>query len=188
MKIFTNLLLALTFLCVGMFAQTPTPTGIVLPTSVSVVGEFNQLATPQWAIGLCAMYAATAQSNIGMYNSSCADVIPVHATDPTTGKQFYAISASFRQGLHEKLLATGKFVFLLGADVGPGFSSSPTSGISLSATGSFVFTTVYRVKPYMSIVIPIRALYISGIGWNPVFQAGVNFNLSKLPAPVALTK
>jgi hypothetical protein len=36
----------------------------------------------------------------------------------------------------------------------------------------------------MNIVVPIRALYISNIGWNPVLQFGVSFNLSKLPAPV----
>jgi hypothetical protein len=176
--------LLISFIFAGIFAYGQTPAPTVLPTAVSAVAEYNQLSSPQFAAGICAMYTSTVQSSIGMYNSSCADAFPVHATDPTTGKTFYAISASFRQGIHEKLLATGPWVFLLGADVGPGFSSTSTSGISLSATGSFVFTTVYKVNSFMNIVVPIRALYISNIGWNPVLQFGVSFNLSKLPAPV----
>src|ERR1035441_10668517 len=149
------------------FGQTATPI-ITLPTAVSVVGEFNQLSTPQWAIGLSALYTTSPQASISMYNTSSADVIPVYAKDPTTGKSFYAISASFRQGIHEKILATGPFVFLLGADIGPGFSSTPAGGISVSATGSFVATGVVHINSWLSAVVPIRALYVQGVGWNPV--------------------
>ncbi|MGA3015946.1 MAG: hypothetical protein ABSF62_02420 [Bryobacteraceae bacterium] len=165
--------------CFAGFGQTTTPS-ITLPTAISVTGEFNQLSTPQWAMGLSALYTTTAQGSIGMYNTSTADVIPIRATDPATGKQFWALSAQFRQGVHEKILATGKFRFLLGGDIGPGFSST-ASGISVSATGSFVATGLYRVNNWLSVVVPVRMLYVSGIGWNPVVQAGLSFNLGKLP-------
>src|ERR1039458_5853998 len=49
------------------FGQTATPI-ITLPTAVSVVGEFNQLSTPQWAIGLSALYTTSPQASISMYN------------------------------------------------------------------------------------------------------------------------
>jgi hypothetical protein len=177
--LFASLLVfALALTCQAQTTTSSTP--VALPTAVSVVGEFNQLGTPQWAIGLSALYTTNAQSGIGMYNTSTADVVPIKATDPATGKQFWAVSAQFRQGVHEKLLSTGKFVFLLGGDIGPGFSTS-TSGIAVSATGSFVATCLYRVNSWMNVVVPIRMLYVSNVGWNPVVQAGVSFNLSKLP-------
>ena len=167
-----------------LLAQTPTPvpTTVTPPTAISVVGEFNQLASPRFAVGLSALYTTSAQSGIGMFNTSTADVVPVKAVNPANGKSFYAISASFRQGVHERVLATGPFVFLLGADVGPGFSSEPAGGITVSATGSFVATTVYKVNNFMSVVVPIRMLYVQNVGWNPVIQVGVSFNLKNLPA------
>jgi hypothetical protein len=58
--------------------------------------------------------------------------------------------------VHEKVLATGPFVFLLGADVGPGFSSTPTGGIQISASGSFVATGIYHANSCLSVVVPVR--------------------------------
>ena len=172
----------ITLLVVALVLACPAQTAsVTLPTAISVVGEFNQLGTPQWAVGLSALYTTSAQSGIRMYNTSTADVVPIKAVDPATGKQFWAVSAQFRQGLHEKLLSTGKFTFLLGGDIGPGFSSTGTSGITVSATGSFVATCLYRVNSWMNVVVPIRMLYVGNVGWNPVVQAGVSFNLSKLP-------
>ena len=179
----STIALALVLLASAAFGQTTTPLApVVLPTAVSIVGEFNQLASPRFAMGVSALYAPSLQSNIGMYNTTTADVIPVKAVDPKTGKSFYAISASVRQGIHEKVLSTGKFTFLLGADLGPGFSSSTGGGIAVSFTGSFVATAVYHANKYMSFVAPFRMLYINNVGWNPVIQAGVSFNLGNLPA------
>jgi hypothetical protein len=173
----------------SMLAQTSAPPAapaqpIALPTAISVVGEFNQLASPRWAMGLSALYAPALQSNIGMYNTTTADVVPVKATDPITGKKFLAISASVRQGVHEKLLATGPWVFLVGADIGPGFSQPSGGGaINVNIASSFVATTVYRARPWLSVVVPVRMLYVGGIGWNPVVQAGISINLKSLPPP-----
>jgi len=183
MKTFKSVLLMLALGSILAFGQTTTSTPITLPTSISVVGEFNQLATPQWAIGISALYAPSVQSNIGMYDTTSADVIPVRANDPVTKKPFIAISASIRQGVHEKILCSGKYCFFLGGDIGPGFSSNSTNGVSLSFTSSFVATSIYRIKPWLSFVVPIRMLYVSGIGWNPVLQAGFSFNLKALPPP-----
>jgi hypothetical protein len=175
-----NILVILALACASCaFAQT----SVTLPTAVSAVAEYNQLATPQWALGLSALYTTQAQAAIKMYNTTTADIIPVKAVDPATGKSFYAVNASVRQGIHEKLISTGKFTFLLGADVGPGFSSTPAGGIAVSATGSFVATALYKVNKVFSIVAPVRMLYVNGIGWNPVLQLGVAVNLKNLPAP-----
>ena len=166
-------------------ATTPAPVTtaatpvVALPTAISVVGEFNQLGSPQWAMGLSALYPVASQ--YGVYTTTTADVIPVKATDPTTGKSFYAVSASVRQGIHYKILSTGNWHFLLGADVGPGFSSTATSGISVSMTSSFVATALYRINKMFSVVVPVRMLYVGGVGWNPVLQAGVSINLKALP-------
>jgi hypothetical protein len=178
--------MAVSSIAVAQTTSTTTTTtpAITLPTAVSVVGEFNQLASPKFALGLSAMYTTSSQGSIGMYNTTTADVIPVKAKDPTTGLNFWAISASVRQGVHEKILATGNFRFLLGGDVGPGFSSTATGGITVSATGSFVATFLYRINKYISIVAPVRMLYVSNVGWNPVIQCGVALNLKNLPAAV----
>lgn len=186
-----KLSLSLCLTALSIMAQTttttlPSTTG-PLPTAVSFVGEFNQLGTPRFSLGISAIYAPTAQSGIGMYNTTTADVIPVKATDPATGKSFYAISASIRQGINEKIFCAGtvpvsatknlpRVCFLLGADIGPGFQNSP-SGISVSATGSFVATLVVRVNKYLSFVAPERMLYLPGVGFNPILQAGVSLSL-----------
>jgi hypothetical protein len=183
MKLTTIITLTLVCCLAALGQPTTTTPAVALPTAVSIVGEFNQLATPQWALGISALYTTGSQASIAMYNTSTADVIPVQATDPTTGKKFIAISASFRQGLHEKVLATGPFAFLLGADIGPGFSSTPAGGIQISATGSFVATAIYHANSWLSVVVPVRMLYVQNVGWNPVLQAGISFNLSKLPPP-----
>jgi hypothetical protein len=184
-RVFILAPLALALATAG-FGQTAAPVTaapalptVTLPTAISVVGEFNQLASPSWAVGFSVIYPVASQ--YGVYSTTTADAIPVRAKDPATGKPFYAVSASGRQGLHEKLLSTGNFTFLLGGDVGPGFSSTATTGINVSFTGSFVATTIYKVNQCLSVVAPIRMLYVSGIGWNPVIQAGVSFNLKNLP-------
>lgn len=175
--------LALAFCACG---QT-TGSTFTLPTAVSAVAEFNQLGSPRWSLGISAIYAPSAQSSIGMYDSTTADVVPVKAKDPASGKSFYALNASIRQGVHERIFCAGTFTdpitkatgprgcFLLGGDLGPGFQNSP-SGVSVSATASFVATTWIRVNRWLGVVVPIRMLYIPAVGFNPVVQAGLSFN------------
>ena len=105
-----------------------------------------------------------------------------------TGRNFYAIQSSARQGVHKSLFATGRFTALVGADVGPSFSQNTSSlitagksAITVSFSSSFIATGVVQLNPAFSFVVPLRMLYISGIGWNPVLEAGVVINLKNLP-------
>ena len=163
------------------FAQTPTPSfpANPLPIAIAAFGQFNQLGTPRFTAGFSAIYPVA--GSVGVYGTTTADIVPKKAIDPTTGRTFYALSASIRQGVHKSLLSTGRWNFLVGGDLGPSFSQAQPSGIHLSLSSSFVATAVYQVTPRFSALTPFRMLYISGIGWNPVVEAGVVINLSKLP-------
>jgi hypothetical protein len=55
------------------------------------------------------------------------------------------------------------------------------SAITVSFSSSFIATGVVQLNPAFSFVVPLRMLYISGIGWNPVLEAGVVINLKNLP-------
>ena len=65
--------------------------------------------------------------------------------------------------------------------MGPSFSQSQDSGFNISFSSSFVATAVYQVTPVFSFIVPVRMLYVSGIGWNPIAEAGVLINLKNLP-------
>ena len=43
------------------------------------------------------------------------------------------------------------------------------------------FQLVYQVNPTFSVIAPVRMLYVSGAGWNPVAELGVVINLKNLP-------
>jgi len=170
-------------LATAAFGQTPTTPvsfpAIPLPTAVSVFGEFNQLGTPRFTMGISAIYPVV--SSAGIYGTTTADILPKLATDPTTGKDFYAIQSSIRQGFHKDVLDTGRLSFLIGGDVGPSFSQSQTSGFNVSFSSSLVATAIYQITPVFSFILPVRMLYITGVGWNPIAEAGVLINLKKLP-------
>ncbi len=175
------------------FGQTPsapttpaTPTAstvnfpaIPMPVGVAAFGEFNQLGSPRFTMGVSAIYPVV--GSVGIYGTTTADILPKLATDPTTGKKFYAISSSVRQGFHKDLVDTGRVSFLLGGDVGPSFSQSQPSGISVNFSSSFVATTIVQITPVFSFLVPVRMLYVTGIGWNPIAEAGVVINLKNLP-------
>jgi hypothetical protein len=168
---------------VAAFGQTTTPPvnfpAIPLPVAISAVGEFNQLGSPRFTMGVSAIYPVVGSA--GLYGTTTADILPKLATDPTTGKRFYAISSSLRQGFHKDIVDTGHASFLLGGDVGPSFSQSQPSGIAVNFSSSFVATAIYQVTPAISFMVPLRMLYITGIGWNPIVEAGVVINLKNLP-------
>jgi len=165
------------------FGQTTTPPvnfpAVPLPAAVSAFGEFNQLGSPRFTMGISAIYPVV--GSVGIYGTTTADILPKLAVDPTTGKKFYAISSSLRQGFHKDLVDTGRMSFLLGGDVGPSFSQSQTSGFNVSFSSSFVATAIYQVTPVFSFIVPVRMLYISGVGWNPIAEAGILINLKNLP-------
>jgi hypothetical protein len=161
------------------FAQTAPPAfpANPLPVAVAAFGEFNQLGTPRWTLGIAAIYPVVGSA--GIYGTTTADVLPKRAIDPATGRTFYAASASIRQGFHYDVYDAGRFSFLLGGDLGPSFASAQPSGININLSSSFVATPVYQVTPQLSVIFPVRMLYVSGIGWNPVLEMGAVFRLKK---------
>lgn len=152
---------------------------IPLPTAVAAFGEFNQLGSPRFTMGVSAIYPVVGSA--GVYGTTTADVLPELAVDPTTGRKFYAISTSLRQGFHKDILDTGHMSFLLGGDVGPSFGQAQPSGININFSSSFVATAIYQITPVFSFILPVRMLYVTGIGWNPIAEAGVVINLKNLP-------
>ena len=168
---------------VTAFGQTSTAPvnfpAIPLPVAVSAFGEFNQLGDPRFTMGVAAIYPVV--GSLGIYGTTTADILPKKAVDPTTKRSFYAVSASIRQGFHKDILDTGRFSFLIGGDVGPSFSQSQPSGISINFSSSFVATGLYQITPAFSFIVPLRMLYVSGIGWNPIAEAGIVINLKNLP-------
>jgi len=184
--------LALAFAAAAFAQTTPAPTSTVsiavpIPAGILVFGAYNQLGTPKFTGGVSAIYPIIGSA--GIYGTTTTDILPRKAVDPTTGRSFYAISTSLRQGFHKSLISTGAFTFLLGADVGPTFSettanviSGKPATISVSLSTSATATLVYQFSPLFSFAMPVRMLYESGIGWNPVIEAGFVINLQKLPA------
>jgi hypothetical protein len=177
-----NLIVPVAF-AVAVFGQTtPAPVtfpAVPLPAAISAFGEFNQLGSPRFTMGVAAIYPVVGSA--GVYGTTTADILPKLATDPLTGKKFYAISASLRQGFHKDLVDTGRMSFLLGGDVGPSFSQSQASGFNINFSSSIVATAIYQVTPVFSFIVPVRMLYISGVGWNPIAEAGILINLKNLP-------
>ena len=175
------ILFVFTFRVFAQTATTATPTfpAVTLPAGVAVFASFNQLGSPRWTGGVVAIYPTV--GSVGIYGTTTAEVIPKLATDPTTHRKFYAISSNIRQGFHKDLLDTGRWKFMLGGDVGPSFTQAEPSGISVSLSSSFVVTPVYQASQVLSLIAPVRMLYVSGIGWNPVVELGAVINVSKLP-------
>lgn len=179
----TRLFFLLLIFMVGMFGQSgPAEPLTTLPIGLAVFASFNQLGSPRFTGGVAAIYPMV--GSVGVYGTTTTEIYPKKATDPSTGRGFYAVSASVRQGAHKSLLATGRWTFLVGGDVGPGFTQDEPSGIAVSLSSSFVATAHYQINSMFGAVVPVRMLYISGIGWNPVLQAGVVINLKNLPKPV----
>jgi hypothetical protein len=160
----------------------PTFSTAVLPTGFAVFGEFNQLGTTsKWSGGLSAMYPVS--TSVGLYMTTTGDFLPQKAIDPATKKTFYAISGSARQGVHKTIVSTGKFVFLIGGDVGPTFAqpNGVSGSINVSFSSSFIATGYYEISKVFGFIVPVRMLYVSGIGWNPIAEAGIVINLKNLP-------
>ena len=141
------------------YGQAPDFPATPLPAALAVFGSFNQLGTPtRYAGGVSAVYPVV--GSIGIYGTTTTDIIPKRATDPVTGREFWALSANIRQGGHKALFHSGRLTFLLGGDVGPGFSQAQPSGINVDFSGSFVATGLYQISRGFSMIVPVRMLYI----------------------------
>ena len=172
----------LTILCAVLLTAsaqtTPTFPTIPLPAAIAAFGEFNQLGTPRFTMGVSAIYPIVGSA--GVYATTTADILPKLSVDPTTKKSFYAVSASIRQGVHKDLFDVGRFSFLLGGDVGPSFSSAQPSGIDINFSTSFIATGLYQLTPAVSLIVPVRMMYLGSAGWNPIVEAGFTLNLNAL--------
>jgi len=91
----------------GQTTNTPVNfPAVPLPVAVSAFGDFNQLGSPRFTMGISAIYPVVGSA--GVYGTTTADILPRLAVDPITGKKFYAISSSLRQGFHKDILDTGQ--------------------------------------------------------------------------------
>ena len=177
-----SFLIVISLLFVGLFTSSAqTFPNIPLPVGVMGFIQYDQLGTPVINGGVAAIYPVNGQ--YGLYMTSTALLTPQKEIDPITQKSFYAVTTAFRQGLHKDMFDTGRWSFLLGGDIGPsiGNSSSASTSFSVNLSSSIVVTPYYQLNPAISLVFPIRGVYIKNVGWNPELEFGVVINLSKLP-------
>jgi hypothetical protein len=110
-----------------------------------------------------------------MYESTTADVFPMKAT--LNGKPGYLLTTSIREGMHRVMINTPNFMGLIGADVGYAFAQGATTGMSTSGiSAAFTITGVWKVTKNLSVIMPIRALYLANLGgWNPIAEFGLAY-------------
>jgi hypothetical protein len=67
--------------------------------------------------------------------------------------------------------------------VGPTFAqpNGVSGSINVSFSSSFIATGYYQISKVFGFIVPVRMLYVSGIGWNPIAEAGIVINLKNLP-------
>jgi hypothetical protein len=188
-------LIVVSLIAVGLaFGQTSTaPTGgvvvnfptVPLPIAVAAFGQFNQLGSPAFTGGFAALYPVS--GSVGIYGATVTTFLPTKATDPTTGKTFYAVGTSVDQEFHKSLFQLGNATFLVGAGVGPTISQSSTALVTggnatyvVSFTTEVIATVLYQITPAFSVIAPVKATYISPIGWNVQPGIGVAINLKQL--------
>ena len=176
---FSALIATSALLVCGALAQTPPQPApdTTMPAAILIAPAYNQLGSPRWTMVVSAVYPA--KESLKLYASTTAEVFPVKATDPKTGKPFYSIQGSMRQGLHRELYSVGRFRLLVGGDVGPGFSQADPSGINVSFTSSFIATPVVALTDSVFFSVPVRMLYIPSVGWNPVVEPGIVIKIGK---------
>ena len=99
-----------------------------LPAMFGAYGQFNQLGSPRFNGGVVAIYPVF--QSVGVYGSTITDIFPSAQKDPATGRVFYALNTSVRQGFHKDMIDTGALLFLIGGDIGPSFSSNTAAVVS----------------------------------------------------------
>lgn len=174
-----TLLFVLAVVAVGQTPLTP-----ALPDTTFALGGFvsyNQLGTPQVTGGGFALYTLPVPH---LYGSTTAIIVPKVATDPDTGRSFYAVNANIVQHVHYDITLgkLDRFKLLVGAGAGPSFGQDQPSGIAVSMNTSFMATPFYRITPVWGIALPVQMLYIKDVGWNPVAAVAFTINLKALSA------
>ena len=151
-------------------AQTPSTAqnaavpvqSLTIPSYVGAGASFNQIGTPRFTMFATAVVPIS--STAGVYTSSTADIIPIIKIDSATGRKFYTFQTSLRQGAHKVLYDNKKVAFLLGGDIGPGFSGSTGSGMNVGLTGSLTATFVYQFHQHWAFIMPIRGFMSNNTG------------------------
>lgn len=161
------------------FGQTATTvttgaalSSITMPTYVAGGVAFNQLGTPRFNAFASALVPVSTQ--IGVYESTTADIVPVSVIDPATKRVVYTFSSQIREGIHKTIYTGSKLQILLGGDIGGAFSTTPSSGMAINLAASVTATVVYQFNSHWAVMAPIRGLYTSSIGgWNIIPELGI---------------
>jgi hypothetical protein len=164
------LLLALSTLAFAQPAPVIPPglANITLPTYVAGGGAFNQLA----GVNLWASAIVPISANLGMYESTTADLFPVKVT--VAGKSAYVFQSSFREGVHKLLHQDANNAILIGADAGYSFAQASAAGASTSGVSAAVtFTYVRQINAHWAVMVPVRSVYVPVFGgWNAILEVG----------------
>lgn len=170
---------ALTLACVCALGQTPpvTPaTSGQLPTYIMGGFSYNQYTG---AAGFTSVVLPES-NKAGLYGSATADLVPAKFTDPKTGKTGYLISGSMRAGQHKVVYNDGQNMLLIGGDAGASFANTGTpAAVTIGLAGSFTVTYVRQINSHLAVGVPVRMLYMSGVGpggsgaFNPVVECGI---------------
>ena len=167
--------LVLALCAFGQTSTTSTSTvvpNVILPAYIFVGGAFNQYSVPRGNAVFAGIVPVSNQ--VGIYESTAADIIPVKTTDPATRRTVYVFQSTLREGVHKVVYNSRKLMLLVGGDGGVSFTQSPaTGGTNVSGAGSITGTAVYQLSAHWAIGVPVRALWTGQGGWNLVPEAGV---------------
>lgn len=167
MKLVINLFIITAALVASACAQTPVA-AIQLPTYCAIGGAYNQLAGGNlWASAIVPV-----SNTLGLYESTTADLFPVKTV--ANGRTAYVFQSSIREGVHKVVHDDGKNMLLIGADGGYAFSQASAAAAGASGiSASMTLTYVRHLSKSWAVMVPIRALYMSGLGgWNPIVEIG----------------
>lgn len=171
----TLFLLALASIAIAQTPATLQPPvisgldSIALPAMFGGGGAYNQFS----GSNLFATAIYPVSNKIGMYAAATADLFPVKTN--INGKAGYIFQMSTRASVHKVMLTSGKNIFLFGVGGGYAFGvAANTTGSTSGISGDVTFTYVRQLTKNLSIVVPIRALYMPSPapGWNPLAQFG----------------
>lgn len=159
-------------------AQTPIPLeDVKLPTYIMAGAAYNQYTGGSGFIsGIIPEF-----NRAGVYGSVTMDLVGVKIVDPVTQKAGYGLTPSLRFGQHKVLYNADKSMLTVGGDFGASFSQAavPSSGVNIGLSGSFTLTVIRHLSPHFAVGVPVRMLWMSGVGpggtgaWNPVVELGL---------------
>lgn len=142
---------------------------VKLPTYIAGGGAYNQFAGANlWGSAILPV-----SNSVGLYESTTVDLFPVKAS--LSGRSAYIFQASVREGVHKILSDDGRNMVLIGADAGLSFAQASAGGSATpGVSAALTITYVRQLNPSWALMVPIRALYMPGLGgWNPIAEAGI---------------